>query len=1111
MQHIPEDRGLEEDFDGESEESGWYFDLPQGAWERQQEKSRELREGVRSNADHDFGLDQPNPERAGRKGLLGFNRKSEEDDSGSTRLIAGGKWMLNRDPEALKELRPQGETGSDTDGAWTPPTTPPLALRRSSDWQPHEKPAPASEPAPGTRLRWEDAFAGSDNGDDPLAPMRDWPKRQEPTGEPSSASDDARAERPAPQPLPLRRRSHDADDDLPPRTSRWDEVFSGSVGEGSIVEAMRNWASGNMDTGDSARDEAPREIPPEFLKPFDWELEPGNQSAASEATGALPQSGPGASDSDPAPAPSEPAGSVTSAYTDWVEAPGSPDDDPSGGSWDQLAPIPTFEGDPQNSPRKKKRGFFARLFGRKDEDEPQPAPLPDFGPAEGDWVPVEHVPAPEPVAASGDDEPAFVPRWANPALAAEQARRPDDQTPRAEAISEPAEAAPLDAEAQAPTEPSTGLESGLAAPQEPVEPTGAAFDAPAAAHPRAGDPAAPEPVTPEPASGETDEYTSDVTAIINLFQQSEPTLATEPAPTVEEREPPPLPGVPAATLDTSEPMPSNDNVDDANRGDRGEEPEAASAPEPNLLQFPVQQPPPEPAREQAPPNVVELRTALEEDDDPWAAFIAARRARGEAFPKGNVPADEGPAGRDAQFSRENPEQPAAPVDEPAHEAEPGPTDPASAWAQVFSQLDAQAPQPDASPSETTGVENEAEAPLASEETTDDDPWAAVAEASGYTRGPGDLAVYRGSDEETETASEDELEPAASTSAEAPGSAPLWEPEQPDEDDVVLRAFYEHANTEEPEPEPEPAPPDDEVFAPLLGRNAGELIDEASGDDEPQSFLRPQAPAPRPVPTFEDDWVGADSDESDDWDSGGSDGGYPATSFYQPYQPEEPAVEPAGTGSAAKTRMLVREIVETALLALLVFLCVRASFQNFRVSGESMYPTLEDGQFVIVNKLIYSEIDTEKLSRFLPFIDPGDDPKKHVFHGPERGDIIVLQDPRPDHNEDLIKRVIALPGERIAIQNGQVYINGYLLIEPYITEPWNDNMPEIQLGKDEYFVMGDNRRNSLDSRSGTVGLIHEDLIIGKAMFSYWPTSHFGFAPNASPKLQKPELTTQRIGD
>ena len=216
-------------------------------------------------------------------------------------------------------------------------------------------------------------------------------------------------------------------------------------------------------------------------------------------------------------------------------------------------------------------------------------------------------------------------------------------------------------------------------------------------------------------------------------------------------------------------------------------------------------------------------------------------------------------------------------------------------------------------------------------------------------------------------------------------------------------------------------------------------------------------------------------------------------------------------SRHRYRTIIREVVETGLLAILVFLSVRASFQNFKVDGASMQPTLENGQFLIVNKLIYSEIDLEKLGTYFPFIDGGDSPKRNVFHGPERGDIVVLQDPRSPKT-DLIKRIIGLPGETLEIVDGKVFVNDFLLEEPYITSEWTDTRPKIAIPEDYYFVMGDNRENSLDSRSQQVGLIHKDLIIGKAMFSYWPKSKFGLTPNGSGKVteeERPIVTARRI--
>ena len=205
------------------------------------------------------------------------------------------------------------------------------------------------------------------------------------------------------------------------------------------------------------------------------------------------------------------------------------------------------------------------------------------------------------------------------------------------------------------------------------------------------------------------------------------------------------------------------------------------------------------------------------------------------------------------------------------------------------------------------------------------------------------------------------------------------------------------------------------------------------------------------------------------------------------------------------RTVARELVETLLLALLVFLAVRASFQNFKVDGHSMDPTLQHGEFLIVNKLVYSEVDIEKLERFLPFLDAGDSPTRYVFHGPERGDIIVLRDPRQPE-VDLIKRVIGLPGETVEIVDGHVFINGRLLEEPYIEQPWNYTGAKVQIGADEYYVMGDNRENSKDSR--TVGNIPKDLIIGKAMLTYWPASEFGLAPNEAPTITSETVEAYR---
>jgi len=211
-----------------------------------------------------------------------------------------------------------------------------------------------------------------------------------------------------------------------------------------------------------------------------------------------------------------------------------------------------------------------------------------------------------------------------------------------------------------------------------------------------------------------------------------------------------------------------------------------------------------------------------------------------------------------------------------------------------------------------------------------------------------------------------------------------------------------------------------------------------------------------------------------------------------------AIETLEAPHRAVTRQtIVREVIETALLAILVFLAVRASVQHYRVEGHSMDPTLEDGEFLLVNSLLYSEVDVEAIAKWVPFWDPGEPAERHVFHGPERGDIVILHHPVEGQERDLVKRVIGIPGDTLRIRDGVVFIDGRELIEPYVKEPWRGDLPEIRIAPGSYFVMGDNRNNSLDSR--VFGPVREELIVGKAMASWWPTNKIGRAPNEEPQL------------
>lgn len=173
-------------------------------------------------------------------------------------------------------------------------------------------------------------------------------------------------------------------------------------------------------------------------------------------------------------------------------------------------------------------------------------------------------------------------------------------------------------------------------------------------------------------------------------------------------------------------------------------------------------------------------------------------------------------------------------------------------------------------------------------------------------------------------------------------------------------------------------------------------------------------------------------------------------------------------SASRGKSILREFVETVVFTLLIYALVRTFlFENYRVLGHSMDPTLENDQFLVVNKLGYR------------------------LHDPKRGDIIVFRDPRTDQRK-LIKRVIGLPGEVLEIEDGQVFINDQLLDEPYIADSGHYSQPQSPISEDQYFVLGDNRDNSSDSHNW--GTLPRDKIVGKAWISYWPPRLWGLVPD-----------------
>ena len=173
--------------------------------------------------------------------------------------------------------------------------------------------------------------------------------------------------------------------------------------------------------------------------------------------------------------------------------------------------------------------------------------------------------------------------------------------------------------------------------------------------------------------------------------------------------------------------------------------------------------------------------------------------------------------------------------------------------------------------------------------------------------------------------------------------------------------------------------------------------------------------------------------------------------------------------------VVREVLVTLAIALVIFFLIQTTIQSSIVLYNSMEPNLHEGQRIIISKIVY------------------------WFHEPDRGDIIVFPNPNnPD--EDYIKRIIGLPGETVEIKDGVVHIhqadgNNLVLDESeYISDPADNDFLGVIIPEDNYFVMGDNRNNSYDSRRGWT--VPRDEIVGKAWLSIWPLSDWGLVSNFS---------------
>jgi len=158
----------------------------------------------------------------------------------------------------------------------------------------------------------------------------------------------------------------------------------------------------------------------------------------------------------------------------------------------------------------------------------------------------------------------------------------------------------------------------------------------------------------------------------------------------------------------------------------------------------------------------------------------------------------------------------------------------------------------------------------------------------------------------------------------------------------------------------------------------------------------------------------------------------------------------------------RDLLFSALASVMI---ITFLYQPVRVEGTSMLPRLEDQDRLFINKFVYR------------------------FEAIEHGDVVVFRYPL-DQQKSYIKRIIAVPGDRLSIDRGQVFVNGRAISEPYIPEEYRDtrSLDAMIVPRDEYFVMGDHRSISSDSRE--FGPVKRDLIYGKAAFVYWPTQDVG---------------------
>ena len=190
-------------------------------------------------------------------------------------------------------------------------------------------------------------------------------------------------------------------------------------------------------------------------------------------------------------------------------------------------------------------------------------------------------------------------------------------------------------------------------------------------------------------------------------------------------------------------------------------------------------------------------------------------------------------------------------------------------------------------------------------------------------------------------------------------------------------------------------------------------------------------------------------------------------FSPPANPDPPEVRPARTLNAATTISWLRDLMVSVLIAAVVILFL---YQPVRVEGTSMMPGLIDQERIFINKFAY----------------------RFGLSDIHRGDTVVFWYPG-DPSKSFIKRIIGVPGDRVQVTEGRVSVNGVELNEPYVPDVYRDQVstPPRVVPRDEFYVLGDHRSSSNDSRMW--GTVPRRYIYGKASFVYWPLDRMGTLP------------------